>query len=325
MAHDPMQEIYAVVADEFEALNQTIIEQLRSEVGLVEEIGHYIIDSGGKRLRPLITLLGAQACQYSNSDHINLAAIIEFIHTATLLHDDVVDMSEMRRGKFTANAKFGNAPSVLVGDFLYSRSFQMMNALDNKRIMKVLSDATNLIAEGEVMQLINATNPNVSEEEYFNVIIYKTATLFQVATQCSAILANANQAHEVALSQYGLNLGIAFQLIDDLLDYQGNPDELGKNVGDDLSEGKPTLPLIYAMNHGSPKQAALIRKAIEEKQVDKLSEIISIVQDTGGIDYTYQKAVEASQLATTHLAVLTESAEKKALIRLANIAVNRSF
>ncbi len=320
-----MQEIYAVVSNEFQAVNDTIIKQLHSGVGLVEDIGHYIVEAGGKRLRPLVVLLSAQACGYKGTQHVDLATIIEFIHTATLLHDDVVDVSDMRRGRFTANAKYGNAPSVLVGDFLYSRAFQMMVTLQNMRIMDILSSATNTIAEGEVLQLINAGDPTVSEQQYFDVIKYKTATLFEAATHTGAILAEATPVHEEALRQYGLNLGIAFQLIDDVLDYQGDPQKLGKNVGDDLAEGKPTLPLIYAIKNSSAAQAEIIRQGILNKDLNRLKEILEIVQNSGAIAYTLEQARKISAQAISNLTHLQESAEKSALIRLANLAVDRSF
>ncbi len=320
-----MQEIYAAVDQKFAAVNQTIIKQLHSDVSLVNDISHYIVDAGGKRLRPLAVLLSAQACAYTGDQDVDLATIIEFIHTATLLHDDVVDVSAMRRGRFTANEKYGNAPSVLVGDFLYSRAFQMMVKLANMRIMDILSNATNVIAEGEVLQLINAGDPDTTEQQYLDVIKYKTATLFEAATHTGAILANADSSIEESLRQYGLKLGLAFQLIDDVLDYQGDSQQLGKNVGDDLMEGKPTLPLIYAIKNGRSEQAALIRNAIIYKQVDQLHAIIDIVQQTGAIDYTYAKAKHVSDQAIDHLSGLPSSTAKEALIQLAQLAINRTF
>ena len=286
------QQILDTVTNDFEQVNKLIIEQLSSDVPLVEKIAHYIVDSGGKRMRPLLVLLtynalfSNNASEQGNSEKIKLAAIIEFLHTATLLHDDVVDTSDLRRGKATANAKWGNAPSVLVGDFLYSRAFQMMVQINSMPIMNILSDATNVIAEGEVFQLMNCKNPDVTEENYMDVIKSKTAMLFQAASHSGAVLANASKEQEIALRNYGLHLGLAFQLIDDVLDYSGSAEDMGKNVGDDLAEGKPTLPLIYAMKHGSEEQALLIRNAIRKGGLEDLSLIKEAVQNTGCLLYT---------------------------------------
>ncbi len=259
-----LESIIKLTADDMAAVNETILSQLNSDVTLINQLGYYIISGGGKRLRPIIAILASRALGYQGDKHITVAALIEFIHTATLLHDDVVDESDMRRGKATANAMFGNAASVLVGDFIYTRSFQMMTALNSMRVLKLMSEATNIIAEGEVLQLMNCNDPNISEDDYMRVIYSKTARLFEVAAHSSAILSNATPEQETALQNYGCYLGTAFQLIDDLLDYDADSDTLGKNTGDDLNEGKPTLPLLHAMNHGTPEQSALIREAIEK-------------------------------------------------------------
>jgi len=317
------KKIYQIVANEFEQANQLITEQLGSNVPLVEKIAHYIVDSGGKRLRPLLVLLSAKSLEYPAQNHIKLATIIEFLHTATLLHDDVVDTSNMRRGKTTANARWGNAPSVLVGDFLYSRAFQMMVQLDSMPIMKILSDATNVIAEGEVFQLMNCKNPDVSEAQYFEVIKNKTAMLFQAASHSAAVLAGATRSQESALKNYGLHLGLAFQLIDDVLDYQGSAEEMGKNVGDDLAEGKPTLPLIYTMNHATPEHTKLIRNAIRKGGLDDLSQIQSVVASSGALTYATQKAEKQSKAAINCLNDINDSPCKAAMIALAELAIQR--
>src|SRR5690606_12036590 len=257
-----MLPFHDAVKEDFAAVNQLIIDQLHSDVDLVENIGHYLVEAGGKRLRPLMVLLTARALEYQGNQHLDLAAIIEFIHTATLLHDDVVDMSELRRGRPTANAQWGNAPSVLVGDFLYSRAYQMMVAIGSMDIMAILSDATNVISEGEVQQLANAKNRQVSEANYLEVIDKKSAVLFAAACEVAAVLSGASDAQRAALKAYGHHVGMAFQLVDDALDYTGDAATLGKNVGDDLAEGKPTLPLIYAMRQSEPEQAQLIAYAI---------------------------------------------------------------
>ncbi len=322
------QQILDTVAQDFERVNSLIIEQLSSDVPLVEKIAHYIVESGGKRMRPLLVLLSSNALglksKSQNEDKIKLAGIIEFLHTATLLHDDVVDTSDLRRGKATANAKWGNAPSVLVGDFLYSRAFQMMVQISNMSIMNILSDATNIIAEGEVFQLMNCKNPDVSEESYMAVIKSKTAMLFQAASHSGAVLAGASSEQEAALRDYGLHLGLAFQLIDDVLDYTGSPEDMGKNVGDDLAEGKPTLPLIYAMKHGSEEQAQLIRNAIRKGGLEDLSLIKEAVQTTGALDYTIKRANEEAEKAKNCLNTLESSTFKDALFALAGLAVERN-
>ncbi|SIS85380.1 octaprenyl-diphosphate synthase [Neptunomonas antarctica] len=312
------------IEPQFASVNDYIINHLGSNVPLVEKIGHYIVESGGKRLRPLLVLLAANACQYSGKHHISLSAVIEFIHTATLLHDDVVDNSDLRRGKDTANAKWGNAPSVLVGDFLYSRAFQIMVEIGSMPIMAVISNATNVIAEGEVLQLLNCRNPDTTEDAYMQVIIGKTAMLFEAATEVGAILANAPKEQQEALRNYGRHLGIAFQLVDDVMDYLSTAEEMGKNVGDDLAEGKPTLPLIQAMKAASEEDRQLIRKTIRKGGLDDLKPVIEIVRQTGAIEYTQEKALAQADLAIAALAALPESSFKETLTLLAHIAVNRN-
>jgi len=274
-----------IIEPQFDAVTDYILNHLGSSVPLVEKIGHYIVSGGGKRLRPLLVLLSANACGYKGEQHIPLAAVIEFIHTATLLHDDVVDNSELRRGNATANARWGNAPSVLVGDFLYSRAFQIMVEIDRMEIMKVISNATTIIAEGEVMQLLNQRNPDTSEDAYMQVILGKTAMLFEAATEAGAILADTDAKTREALRLYGRHLGIAFQLVDDLMDYLSDSETMGKNVGDDLAEGKATLPLIHAMRVGTDEERKLIRGAIREGGLEDLQPVLDIVQRTGSIDY----------------------------------------
>lgn len=315
--------LHAVVADDFAAVNRTIIEQLTSKVPLVETIGQYIIESGGKRLRPLLALLAARALNYTGEKHIPLATLIEFMHTSTLLHDDVVDESHMRRGKKTANDAWGNAPSVLVGDFLYARSFQMMVDVGSMRIMAILSGATCIIAEGEVLQLTNIGNPSISEADYFETILGKTAMLFEAASHSGAVLAQASPEQEHALQYYGRYLGLAFQLIDDLLDYQGDADAMGKNVGDDLAEGKPTLPLIHAMEQGTPEQAKLIRQVIRQGGLEQLDAVLEIVHATGALDYTRQRAEEMADKALEQLNTLPPSAYRDSMAQLARLAVDR--
>ncbi|OUS13732.1 octaprenyl diphosphate synthase [Gammaproteobacteria bacterium 53_120_T64] len=319
-----MQPFRQIVATDFDAVNQLIIAELRSDVGLVEQIGHYLIDAGGKRLRPLLVLLVAQACSYKGKEHINLAVIIEFIHSATLLHDDVVDTSEMRRGRFTANAQWGNPPSVLVGDFLYSRAFQMLVGLGDMKIMSILADTTNIISEGEVQQLINAKDPGVTEQAYLEVIRGKTAQLFEGAASSAAVLAGADPAQCTAMKDYGYHIGMAFQLVDDALDYRGDAQKLGKNVGDDLAEGKATLPLIHAMRSGSADDAEFVRKAICAGSSEHLERIIQIIDATGGIDYTLETARDYANKAKHCLAHLDDSAHKQALVQLADFAVSRN-
>lgn len=310
---------------DMDAVNTLITEQLTSDVALINQLGFYIINSGGKRMRPLLTVLAARALGYQGKDHVTIAAIIEFIHTSTLLHDDVVDESTMRRGKETANALFGNQASVLVGDFLYSRSFQMMTELKSLTIMEVLADATNIIAEGEVLQLINVNDPDTTEESYLRVIYCKTAKLFEAATHLAAVINDNDQATIDAMKAYGTHLGTAFQLVDDHLDYTADSEKLGKNIGDDLAEGKPTLPLIYAMQKGTQQQAALIREAIVEGNgMDNLTEILAILDETGSLDYTLAQAQAESEKAISALSEIAESDYKQALISLAHLAANRS-
>ncbi|PIE37483.1 MAG: octaprenyl diphosphate synthase [Gammaproteobacteria bacterium] len=318
-----MQHVRAVVASEFEQVNQLIVEQLHSDVAMVENIGHYIIDAGGKRLRPLLVLLAAKACNYQGGQHIPLAAVIEFIHTATLLHDDVVDISSLRRGRATANAEFGNAPSVLVGDFLYSRAFQMLVDIGDMTIMRCIADTTNTVAEGEVLQLVRAGDATTSEQQYLDVIRRKTAILFAAACYGGAALAGCDEPTCTALHRYGESLGIAFQMIDDVLDYEGDPDTMGKNLGDDLTEGKPTLPLIYALQHGTASERALIHAAITEKSAENLSAVAAAVQRCGALDYTRDRAIAYQQQALASLESLSVSNAREALARIAEIAVQR--
>jgi octaprenyl-diphosphate synthase len=328
-----MLPFHAVVKDDFSAVNQLIIDRLHSDVGLVENIGHYLVEAGGKRLRPLMVLLTANALGLpapsaranSAPQHIAVATIIEFIHTATLLHDDVVDMSSLRRGRPTANAEWGNAPSVLVGDFLYSRAFQMMVDIGNMDIMAILSDTTNVIAEGEVQQLVNAKDPQVSEANYFTVIDKKTAVLFASACEVAAVLCNANQAQRIALRAYGSKVGNAFQLVDDALDYTGDVATLGKNVGADLSEGKPTLPLIYAMRTGTAAQAELIATAIRHGDTSQLDTILAIVHSTGAIEYTLACAREHVRLAIAQLQHLPDNIYSQAMRQVAEFSLARTY
>ncbi len=316
---------YEPVAGDFAAVNQLILDQLHSRVPLVEKIGHYIISAGGKRLRPLVVLLSARACGADSSEQHTLAAIIEFLHTATLLHDDVVDTSDLRRGRSTANALWGNAPSVLVGDFLYSRAFEMMVALGNMEVMQILANATNVIAEGEVLQLSKVRDANTDEATYMEVIRSKTAMLFEAASHSAAVLAGAKADQIEALREFGDALGIAFQLMDDLLDYSGDAAEMGKNVGDDLAEGKPTLPLIYTMRQGTEEQAALVRQAIQKGGTDDITPIREAVTASGALDYTARLAQQHADRAIALLDTLPASEYRDALEQLARFAVKRSF
>ena len=318
-----INQIRASVEAEFAQVNALIIEQLHSDVDMVENVGQYIVDAGGKRLRPLLALLAAASLGEVTEKHIKFAAVIEFIHTATLLHDDVVDISTLRRGRPTANSEFGNAPSVLVGDFLYTRAFQLMVQLDDMRILKLMADVTNLIAEGEVMQLVRAGDPDTSREQYFDVITRKTAILFAAACEGAAMLSDENDDTLKTMHDIGLNLGIAFQLIDDVLDYEGDPETTGKNVGDDLNEGKPTLPLIHAMQHASPDDAALIADALRTKSADHLNEIIAIAANSGGIAETRAAAESHCDLVNDALATLAPSAAKTSLETLATFSLSR--
>lgn len=313
------------VASDMSAVNELIIKELHSDVGLVENIGHYIVDAGGKRLRPLLVLLTANCLGHTQGRHVTLATVIEFIHTATLLHDDVVDISELRRGRPTANAQFGNAPSVLVGDFLYSRAFQMLVRLGDLEIMEILSDTTNTIAEGEVQQLVNAKNPAVTEADYLDVIHKKTAALFEAACSTAAVLSGAEPAQRRAAWEFGHHLGLAFQLVDDMLDYGGDQDCMGKNVGDDLAEGKATLPLIYAMAHTEKDEQALIAAAIEQGGVEHLHDILAVVERCGALDYTRQRAQQHAESARLALAVLPDNPYKQAMAELALFSTTRSY
>jgi octaprenyl-diphosphate synthase len=316
-------DVAALVSDDIEAVDRLIIESLDSDVALVSKVSEYIVMSGGKRLRPLIVLLAARALAYEGDQHISAAAIIEFIHTATLLHDDVVDSSERRRGKFSANTVFGNQASVLVGDFLYSRSFQMMVDIGDMRIMHILADATNTIAAGEVMQLMNVHDPDTSEEDYQQVIYRKTAKLFEAGAQIAAVLANRDPGDEASMIRYGQDLGTAFQLIDDALDYNASADELGKNLGDDLAEGKATLPLIHAMRVGNEAQRELIRAAILEGGLGQMDQIQEIIHSTGALEYTIRKARNAANSAIARLDDIPDSEYRQALMSLARLAIQR--
>ncbi|EIZ0687200.1 octaprenyl diphosphate synthase [Vibrio parahaemolyticus] len=317
--------IQALTADDMAKVNETIQAQLNSDVSLINQLGFYIVSGGGKRLRPLLAILSARALGYQGTGHTMAAAFIEFIHTATLLHDDVVDESDMRRGKATANAAFGNAASVLVGDFIYTRSFQMMTELGSMKILQLMSNAVNVIAEGEVQQLMNCNDPDTTEESYMQVIYSKTARLFESATQIGAILNDAPEHVELALQNYGKYLGTAFQLIDDVMDYTSDGEDMGKNVGDDLAEGKPTLPLLHAMRNTTPENALMIREAIEKANgMERLDEILAVMKEAGSLEYTTQKALKEADKAIAELEVLPESEYKEALITLAHVAVKRT-
>jgi len=320
-----LDKIREPVADELRRLDQLIVARLASDVVLVNQVSQYIIGAGGKRLRPLSVLLAARACGYAGGQHVDAAAIIEFIHTATLLHDDVVDGSDLRRGRNTANQVFGSEASVLVGDYLYSRAFQMMVDLGDMRIQGVMADATNTIAMGEVLQLMNAHDPDTSEERYLEVIYRKTAKLFEAGAQMAAIMAGAPPDVEDAMIAYGRHLGTAFQLVDDALDYRADQAELGKNLGDDLAEGKPTLPLIYAMAHSSIEDTARMRVAIENGGLHELETITRAIESAGGLEYTARLAQREKDLAIEALGRLPESAHRQALQALAEFAVGRSY
>jgi len=317
------EEVKALAHADMQAVDEHIRDSLQSDVVLVSQVSQYIVTSGGKRLRPLLVLLAARALGYTGHHQVHAAAIIEFIHTATLLHDDVVDSSARRRGKDTANTVFGNQASVLVGDFLYSRAFQMMVDIGRMRVMQILADATNTIAAGEVMQLMNMHDPDVNEASYRKVIYRKTARLFEAGAQIAAVLADQDTNVEAAMICYGQNLGTAFQLIDDALDYDATPEELGKNLGDDLAEGKPTLPLIYAMENCSATEKKMIRGAIEAGGLDKMDEIHDVIESTGALDYTAARAQEAADVAINALSSVPESDYKQAMIAIAEFAVRR--
>jgi octaprenyl-diphosphate synthase len=320
-----LEALRGLVGEDWADVNRTIVRRLGSDVALVNQVAHHIIHNGGKRLRPLAVLLAARACGNREQSHVAAAAIIEFIHTATLLHDDVVDSSGLRRGQQTANAVFGNQASVLVGDFLYSRAFQMMVELDELRILGVMANATNTIAEGEVLQLMNCNNPDVSEADYMEVIYRKTAKLFEAGTRIGAILARQDEAIEQALASYGRHLGQAFQLVDDALDYDAKPEELGKNIGDDLAEGKPTLPLIYAMAHGSAAERHMIREAVETGGTRNLTSIQLAIETSGGLRYTAERAREEVAIAIKALEPLPTSKFRDGLVDLAHFAIYRRF
>jgi octaprenyl-diphosphate synthase len=322
--HD-LDSIHRLVKNDLAAVDSVIRERLFSEVALIRQVSEYIINSGGKRLRPLLVILAASACGYRGSAHHTLAAVVEFIHTATLLHDDVVDASSLRRGKATANSLFGNPASVLVGDFLYSRAFQMMVEVQNMRVMEVLADATNTIAEGEVLQLLNCHNPDATEQDYFRVIRYKTAKLFEASGRLGGIVGGVSTAMQESLARYGTQLGTAFQLIDDVLDYSGDLSQTGKNLGDDLAEGKPTLPLIYAIGHGTPAEARVIRAAIEQGGLREFEPVMEAIRRTGALEYTRRQAVLESEKAKFSLSSLPSSSYKDGLLQLAAFAVSRSY
>ena len=319
-----LEQLYALIGPDMKAVDAVIRERLYSDVVLVRQVAEYIINSGGKRMRPALVLLTAGAMGYQGTHHHELAAVVEFIHTATLLHDDVVDESELRRGRQTANAAFGNAASVLVGDFLYSRAFQMMVAVDNMRVMQVLSDATNIIAEGEVLQLMNCHDADVDEERYMQVIHYKTAKLFEAAARLGGIIGEAEAGVEAALASYGMHLGTAFQLVDDVLDYSGQEADTGKHLGDDPAEGKPTLPLIHAMQHGTPEHAACVRQAIEEGGRDAFPEVLLAIQQSGALEHTRARAAKEAEQARAAISLLGDSLYKKALLELTFLAVERN-
>ena len=318
-----LEAIKALTRDDMDAVNREIKYRLQSDVILINQLGGHIIYSGGKRLRPIITLLSAHAFGYGGQHHITLATIIEFIHTATLLHDDVVDASELRRGQSTANAIWGNEASVLVGDFIYSRAFEMMVEVNDMRIMDILAKTTNTIAEGEVMQLLNCHNPEATKENYLRVIRSKTAKLFEAAARLGAVISEQDDGTIRAMADYGMHLGTAFQLIDDVLDYSHGSDVLGKNVGDDLADGNPTLPLIHAMHEGSHQQRTLIRRAIEEGDVAQIDAVMSAIESTGSIAYTARQADEEAALAKKALADIPDSLYKQALLDLAYLSVHR--
>jgi len=320
-----LQPILVLTEADRQAVDREINRRLSSDVALINQLGGYIIHSGGKRLRPLIVILAARALGYQGDKHITLAAIIEFIHTATLLHDDVVDASEMRRGQATANMVFGNEASVLTGDFLYSRAFEMMVDVGSMRVMDILAKTTNNIAEGEVLQLLNCHDPDVTEERYLQVIYSKTAKLFEAAASLGAIVSDSDPALEQTLAGYGRHLGTAFQLIDDVLDYSADSKTLGKNVGDDLAEGKPTLPLLYALRTGSDAQKKLLREAIEKGGLEHITGVLAAIESTGANAYTARQAEDEARLAAEALAPIPESPYKQALLALARFSVHRAY
>src|SRR5574340_190863 len=311
-----LENLKQLLAADMAAVDQVIRARLHSEVALVNQVGEYIINGGGKRLRPALVVLSADAFGYRGKHHHDLAAVVEFIHTATLLHDDVVDESALRRGRETANALFGNSASVLVGDFLYSRAFQMMVEVGEMRVMRTLADATNVIAEGEVLQLLNCHDADVDTVNYMRVIHCKTAKLFEAAMRLGAILGKASAADEAAVASYGMHLGTAFQLVDDVLDYSADEQQTGKRLGDDLAEGKPTLPLIYAMQHGTPEQAAVVRSAIEQGDVGRFAEVLQIIHATGALDFTRRQAQREAESACAAIVSLADSKYRQCLLEL---------
>ena len=319
-----LEEIRTLTADDMSAVNDLILKRLHSDVVLINQVGAYIINSGGKRLRPMIVLLAAHCCGYKGNRHIDLAAIIEFIHTATLLHDDVVDGSDMRRDRETANAVWGNEASVLVGDFLYSRSFEMMVEVGQMSVMDILSSATNRIAEGEVLQLLNCNDPDTTEQAYMEVIIRKTATLFEAGSRLGAVLGEASKEHEEAMAAYGMHLGIAFQLVDDALDYNSSNEDIGKNIGDDLAEGKPTLPLIQAIKKSDEATAKILRHIIETGGLDKIDLVMEAIEKSGAIAYTIEMAQQEAEKAKEALKLFPESPYREALAALADFSVART-
>ncbi|MCL2161535.1 MAG: octaprenyl diphosphate synthase [Betaproteobacteria bacterium] len=321
----PPLEIFAPIVVDMNAVDTLIRKRLHSDVVLIRQVAEYIIHSGGKRLRPALVLFAANALGYQGRHHHELAAVVEFIHTSTLLHDDVVDESDLRRGNKTANALFGNAASVLVGDFLYSRAFQMMVSVDDMRVMQVLAEATNIIAEGEVLQLLNCHDADVTVEGYLQVIRCKTAKLFEAAARLGAILAGASPEIEQAMADFGMHLGTAFQIIDDVLDYSANEADTGKHLGDDLAEGKPTLPLIHAMQHGTPEQIARVRHAIENGGRDDFLAVLETIQTTRALEFARDHARAEADLAVKALQRLPASIFKDALLELAGFAVARRF
>jgi len=316
--------IQSLVSDDMEGVNTAIRHYLHSDVALISEMANYIINSGGKRLRPILAILCARACGYKEDQHCLVAAIIEFIHTATLLHDDVVDESSLRRGHETANAIWGNESSVLVGDFVFSRSFEMMVDVGEMRVMEILARASNTIAEGEVMQLLNCNDPDTTEERYMMVIQSKTAKLFEAACQLGAILAGESKQVEQACAAYGKHIGTAFQLKDDLLDYQASPEEMGKNLGDDLAEGKPTLPLIYALKNSTGATAQMIRDAITNGGKQHMQEILQVIEATDAIAYTEESANQQAQIARQEIENLPSNVYRDALIELTDFAITRN-
>jgi octaprenyl-diphosphate synthase len=319
-----LEEIRALVEADLRSVDAVIRERLKSAVPLVDRVAEHIVSGGGKRLRPLLVVLAARACGHRGDSHVEAAAFIEFIHTATLLHDDVVDGSSLRRGRDTANEVFGNPASVLVGDFVYSRAFQMMATLENQPVMEIMAEATNVIAEGEVLQLMHARDPDTTEERYLEVIYRKTAKLFEAGAEVAAVLAAAPTRLRRALAAYGRHLGTAYQLVDDVLDYRSNPEQRGKNLGDDLAEGKPTLPLIHALKRGNESQRAAIRRAIEQGGVEQLGPVVAAIESTGGLEYAARLARGETERALSSLTELPDSSYKTGLAALAHFALEHT-